>query len=119
MTNNSEDFDNLKNNLELTNVVSTLIPKDFGKKFKALKKAQDKLAKIENDVKAKLIELFENVEDLENNTVTVDGIKFTYVKSYKKNTIDSKKLQEEEPDVYKKYLKQSNVKSSIKISVDY
>lgn len=103
----------------LTSVAKDLIPKDFAKKFKALKKAQSDLATIEADVKEKIKEMFESITDLETNSVVVDGIKFTYVRSSTRNTFDSKKFQEENPKEYTKYLKQSNVKSSIRVDVEY
>lgn len=57
-----------------------------------------------NEMEQKGIKKFDNGE-----------ISITYIESYKKNTVDSKKLKEELPDVYKKYSKESEVKASIKI----
>lgn len=103
----------------LTSVAQDLVPKTFAKKFKQLKKAQEELAAIENDIKEKLKVAFESITDLETNSVIVDGIKFTYVGPSKRKTIDTKKLQEEYPDIYKKMLKESDVKSSIRTSIEY
>ena len=105
--------------LSLSNVASDLVPKEFAKKFKALKKAQDELAQIEDQVKEAVKQMFESIPDIATNTVTVDGIKFTYVKGSVRKTVDSKKLQEEWPDIYSKCTKTSNVKSQIRISVEY
>jgi hypothetical protein len=106
-------------NTSLTSVAKDLIPNDFVAKFKALKKAQDELKQIEDEVKSKMKEVFESIPQLERNSVCVDGLKFTYSRPYTKNTFDSKKFQEENPEEYKKYLKQSNVKSSIRVDVEY
>lgn len=103
----------------LTSVAKDLMPNDFVKKFKALKKAQAELAEIEADVKEKMKEMFESIPKLDSNSVIVDGLKFTYVHPSVRNTFDSKKFQEENPKEYKKYLKQSNVKSSIRVDVEY
>lgn len=103
----------------LVEIAQSMIPKTFAKKFKQLKKAQDELAAIENDIKEKLKVMFESIPELETNSVTVDGIKFTYVGPSKRKTVDSKKLQEEYPEIYKKMLKESNVKSSIRTSIEY
>lgn len=105
--------------LSLANIASDLVPKEFAKKFRALKKAQDELAEIENQVKDAVKQMFESIPGLETNTVTVDGIKFTYVKGSVRKTVDNKKLQEEWPDIYGKCIKTSNVKSQIRISIEY
>lgn len=109
----------LSNENGLTSVAKDLVPKDFAKKYKQMKKLQDEINTIENDVKQKLLEMFESIPELETNTVTVDGISFTYVSSSKRKTLDTKKLQEEHPDIYKKFLKESNVKSSIRTKIEY
>jgi len=57
-----------------------------------------------NEMEQKGIKKFDNGE-----------ISITYIGSYKKNTVDSEKLKEELPDVYNKYSKVSDVKSSVKI----
>ena len=44
-----------------------------------------------------------------------NGLKVTYKKASTRSSIDSKKLKEEEPSVYEKYLKESPVKSSISL----
>ena len=101
------------------NFVRGLIPESFAKDYKKLKKLQDELSKTEASIKEKLIEMFEAHPEMNSQTVTMDGLSFTYTKSYVKNTVDSKKLQEEYPDIYKKMIKTSNVKSSIKTSVKF
>ena len=103
----------------LVSVANDLVPKEFAKKFKQLKKMQDELSKVESEVKKKLQDMFESIPELETNTVTVDGIKFTYVSPSVRNTFDSKKFQEDHPEEYKKYLKQSNVSGSIRISIEW
>lgn len=121
MENNELEFVNVERQSEanLVSVAQGLMPKSFAKKFKQLKKAQDELAAIENDIKEKLKEVFESTPGLETNSVTVDGIKFTYVGPSKRKTVDTKKLQEEHPEIYNKFLKESNVKSSIRTTIEY
>lgn len=113
------DLDEERSQIALSNIANDLVPKEFAKKFKALKKAQEELAEIEDKVKNAVKEMFESIPDLETNTVVVDGIKFTYVKGSTRKTVDSKKLQEEYPEIYKKCIKESSVKSSIRLNVEY
>lgn len=96
-----------------------IIPEKFAKEYKKMKKLQDELTKTENEIKAKLIEMFESIPEREQNSVSMDGLRFTYVGPTQRKTVDSKKLQEEYPEIYKQCIKFSNVKSSIRTSVDY
>lgn len=114
----NETYSNDENNA-LASVAKDLIPKEFAKRYKALKKAQEELNEMENLVKTKLLTAFESIPDREINKIDVDGISFTYVAPSKRKSVDTKKLQEEEPEIYKKFLKESNVKSSIRINVEY
>ena len=109
--------DNLETGLDT--IAQSLMPKDFARRYKQMLKTKDELEKIEEDFKKKLIEMFESIPDLETNSVTIDGLKFTYVKSSTRKTIDSKKLQEDMPEIYEKFQKTSQVKSTIRTSVEY
>lgn len=108
-----------ENETSLTSVAKDLMPKDFVKKYKQMKKLEAEIKTMEDAFKEQLIQVFESIPCIETNTVALDGLKFTYVSSSTRNTVDSKKLQEEYPEIYKKVLKTSNVKSSIRTSIDY
>lgn len=114
-----EEFDENNTEHSLDTVAKALVPEGFARKYKQMLKLQDELKKTEDDFKKKLLEVFESIPELETNSVTIDGLKFTYVKSSVRKTVDSKKLQEEMPEIYNKFLKESNVKSSIRTSVEY
>lgn len=101
------------------NFVLGIIPEEFVKDYKKIKKLQDNLAKTEADIKEKLLKMFEEHPEMEGKTVGRDGLTFTYTNSYIRNTVDSKKLEEEHPEIYKKMLKQTKVKATIKTSIKY
>lgn len=101
------------------NFVRGIIPEDFAKDYKKLEKLKSQLEKTEADIKQKLITMFEEHPEMEGKTVSMDGLRFTYTKAYERHSVDGKKLQEEYPDIYKKMLKVSNVKSTVKTSVEY
>lgn len=67
----------------------------------------------------KLKELFLTTME-ENNIkkyISPDGtFKVTYYEETTQNRIDSKKLKEEQPDIYNKYLKTSNKKAYVKFN---
>ena len=101
------------------NFVLGIIPEQFVKDYKKMKKLQDNLSKTEDEIKTKLLKMFEEHPEMNGKTVSRDGLTFTYTASYVRNSVDGKKLQEEHPDIYKKMLKQTNVKSTIKTSIKY
>lgn len=112
-------IEDLSTQQALDNFMVGIIPEDFAKDYKKLQKLKSQLEKTEQDIKDKLIKMFEEHPEITNKTVSMDGLKFTYTKSYERTSVDSKKLQEEWPDIYKKVIKTTNVKSTIKTSVEF
>lgn len=47
-----------------------------------------------------------------------DKVRFTYVSSTVRESLDTKKLKEEMPDIYEKYKKVSEVKDSIRVMIN-
>lgn len=107
------------NETSLTSVAKDLMPKDFVKKYKQMKKLEAEIKQMEDTFKENLIQMFESIPCIETNTIALDGLKFTYVSPSTRTTVDSKKLKEEYPEIYKKVIKTSDVKSSIRTSVEY
>ena len=93
-----------------------LIPNGYAEVYKRYCEAKKELDALDEEFKAKLLEAFESNE-CNTTVVEKDGLKFTYVKGSTRKTIDSKKLQEEEPNIYDKYLKETQVKGSIRTSI--
>ena len=89
-------------------------PEEFSEKYRALKQATEEFDKVFVPFKENLIKLHEQNENLPK-TVIVDGVKVTYVSPSIRNTIDSKKLKEEEPELAKKYTKATNVKATVRL----
>lgn len=87
---------------------------DFYKKYKALKKAEMEYNAVMEELKPRLLEIYKQDKEL-SKTCTVGNLKFTYVAPTVRTGIDSKKLQEEEPEIYKKFIKTTNVSGSIRI----
>lgn len=102
----------------LDTIAQQLAPKDFAKRYKKMLALKDELEKEEKEFKDKLAEMWGSLTDAPNS-VMVDGIKFTYIRPSIRKTFDSKKFQEDHPEMYGKYIKESNVKASIRTSVEY
>lgn len=100
---------------DLVQSVLNCEPDEFYKKYKKYKKAEEEFTKLYEPFKKGLIKLHETYTELPN-TVIVGGAKLTYVSPSIRNTIDSKKLKEEEPELAKKYTKSTIVSASVKIS---
>lgn len=85
-----------------------------------IKKIADlELAKknIENDESALREQLLQAMEKYGVKKFETDAVTFTYVAPTTRNTIDSKALKAEQPDIAAMYTKTSNVKASVKITV--
>lgn len=85
--------------------------KDNYKKFINLKNQVEEAQKI---IKEELIKYYESLPEDERKQIDFDTFKVSYVKASVRKTFDSKKLQDEDIDLYNKYLKESKVSSTIK-----
>ena len=87
--------------------------------MKELKKFYQTKAKVdvmEDRLKSTMLELMEQIHA--TDFVSNDGlIKIKYIPSTTSKKLDQKKLKEEKPSVYAKYLKDSSVKAYVKIIV--
>ena len=92
-----------------------LIPETYGEKYRLYKSLEHELKDMEATFKDQLVEALENSN--EQKSLETQGIKFSFVKGSVRTSVDSKKLQEEEPEIYEKYLKETSVKSTYKITI--
>lgn len=78
------------------------------------KKDLDRLKEEDEDLRTKLTEVMQKygIKSFDN-----DLLKITSIAEGTKTTVDSKKLKEEAPDIFKKYSKTSTVKAYVKIEV--
>lgn len=94
------------------------IDKDIAKKYIKLKKEiarlEKELAPIESKLKEDSISV---LSKLEENKFTSNDIDITYIKPYVKNSFDTTRFKSEKPTLYKKYIKETNVRASVKIEV--
>lgn len=89
-------------------------PYEFEEKYEKFKKAEAEFNSIYEPFKDNLIKLHQEKENLPKSII-IGGIKCTYVSPSTRSSIDTKKLKEEEPELAKKYMKTSNIKSSVRI----
>lgn len=89
-------------------------PDEFIKKYNDYKLAEREFNKLYEPFKVNLIDLHEKNKDLPKSVV-IGNTKLTYVSPSTRNSIDSKKLKEEEPTIAEKYTKTTNVKATIRL----
>ena len=83
------------------------------KKIRGLEEVRLEAEMMMKELKEELIEKMEAngmTESFETN-----GLKVIYKSPTKRNTLDSKKIKEDLPDIYEKYSKTSDVKSSVSL----
>lgn len=91
-------------------VLDTEVSRKVAEFEKALKEIKEKEEELKQNI---LIEMEKkNILKLETDSLTV-----TYIAPAERETFDSKRFREDNPDLYDEYVKFSPVKSSIRIKV--
>lgn len=80
---------------------------DFEKLVKEIKTKEDELKK----------QILKEMQEKNIIKLETDLLNITYVEATERETLDSKTLREELPDIYDAYVKMSNVKPSIRIKL--
>ena len=103
-------------------MVNEIIVKENGK-YSISENISKQIAQFERDIKiAKAKEeklkkmILDEMEAKDILAIESDDLKISYVGETYKEIFDSKRFKEEHPDLYKEYLKDSYVKSSIRIT---
>lgn len=93
-----------------------IIAKEIVNKIKDLEKKKKQIDKIQKTYKEKILEAMEknDIESFETNDKT---LKITRVKGGKVSIFDSERFIQDHHDLYVEYQKDSNRKSSIRITV--
>lgn len=95
------------------------IDDDSAKKYIELTTKINKLKKelepIEKQLKSELINV---METLDTTNVKSNGIVASLTRAYVQNKFDTTRLKEEDINTYNKYLKETNVSASLKLSIE-
>jgi regulator of replication initiation timing len=91
-------------------ILDTEVSKKVAEFEKAIKEIKEK----EEELKQNILTEIENKNILKLET---DDLTITYIAPAERETFDSKKFREENPDLYDEYVKFSPVKSSIRVKV--
>ena len=90
---------------------------DLQELLEEIDKKKEELNVMEGKVKKIKNILYGTMEKNGVKTVDRNKLKITYVAPSTRVSVDSKKLQEKEPEIYKKYVKTTTVAGSIKITL--
>lgn len=95
------------------------IDNDSAKKYIELTTKINKLKKelepIEKQLKTELMSV---MEELDTTNVKSNGIVASLTRAYVQNKLDTARLKEEDIDTYNKYLKETSVGASLKLSIE-
>ena len=97
----------------LRHALNNHTPEEFYQKYREMKKAEADFKEIYEPLKAEMIKLHETAGLPKK--VIIGGTTLTYVSPSVRNTIDSKKLKEEEPELAKKFTKSTNIPATVKL----
>lgn len=82
-----------------------------------LQRSIDELQKKLDEKKASMLEELEQNEDLYED-FEANKIKITYIRPTSRESFDSSRFKKENLDLYNKYIKISQVKSSVRLKID-
>lgn len=91
-----------------------LLNEEFAENLKEFLKLQEKLELALKEVKQGALDY---LEETGKTSVEISGIKFEYRKGSTRTTLDSKKLKEEQPDIYEAYSKTTDVASTVVVKL--
>ena len=90
---------------------------DFSETYSQLTALIDYLNGIKNVVDLGVREIVkDNYYENNESSVEAGDVRFTYVPPSTRESFDSKKLKEDDPELYARYVKVSNVKENMRIS---
>lgn len=90
-------------------------PEEFFQKYRDYLAAEAEFKRIFDPFKEKLLKLYKETPEIPN-TLSIGGVKVTYVSPSTRTSIDSKKLKEEEPEIAKKFTKTTDVNATLRLS---
>ena len=90
-------------------------PDEFARRYTEYKEAKAKFDEVYEPFKLNLLSLYKDNPHIPKSMIVGGKVKLTHVASNIRNTIDSKKLKEEEPELAKKFTKETKVSASIRL----
>ena len=93
-----------------------IINEEFRQKLIDFEKMKKEIEYQTNLLKSELVEIMPQIGK-EDEPIIMDGIMITYKKGYTRTNIDSKKLKEENPEIYELYTKETKVNPTVMIKV--
>lgn len=104
----------IKSTFEIA-TLSDIASPEFSAQYGLLVDYINKLTELKKTVDDKIKDAFEKeYQETGETHFEADGRKYTYIPATTRVTVDTKRLQTEQPDVYAKYAKVSQVSASIK-----
>lgn len=94
--------------------LENIIPTNYIEKLKAFKKLKEEIEELEKTFE----EEFKNkLKRNKNESIEIDGVRFTYSKAYLRSVFDNAQFAVDHPNLYKKYTKEKKCNDSIKKTI--
>lgn len=103
----NDELITVSNGVALLDAQAAAKIEDFERRIKAIKEAEDAL-------KAAILAEMESKNIL---SIKTESMAISFVAESERESLDTKKLKEEKPDIYDEYVKFSPVKASIRIKL--
>jgi len=106
------------NSLAETEITSELVAsQDFNLKYKLLLDTMAKLEEIKTEVNKRIQEVLrDQYLSSGEQSVASENYTYTYVPGSMRETFDTKSFKVDQPELYKKYVKTSEVKESLRVN---
>jgi len=102
------------NNLTRVENGSFIVDEEYVRKYREFLKLKEYVDLADKEIKQGAKDFMEATG---KTNIVAGGLSFSYRQGTTRISLDSKKLKEELPDVYKKYFKESEVSSSVVVKV--
>lgn len=101
--------------IKVENGIAILEPETVAK-ISAFERSLKRIKAQEDELKALILQEME-AKGILKIEAQEEGLTISYVPSYDRESFNSKKFQEEQPDLFDEYVKLTPIKSSVRVSV--
>lgn len=112
---NTEQLEQVNQLVEVPITTSLIASEDFAQKYNYIISLTKYLEDLKKDIDTRIKEITKvHYYDTGENSIVNKEYRYTYVPESTKETFDSKKFKVDNPDLYKQYVRVSNVSESLR-----
>lgn len=112
---NTEQLEQVNQLVEVPITTSLIASEDFAQKYNYIISLTKYLEDLKKDIDTRIKEITKvHYYDTGENSIVNKEYRYTYIPESTKETFDSKKFKVDNPDLYKQYVRVSNVSESLR-----